>query len=171
MIGYTVFESPLGWLLVAESSTGIALIDFMGAAQPSKGEIITAVLREHPGEALQPASTTGLSEKARRHISEYFKNRTPLLPIPVDIRKGTAFDQRVWRAIAAIPFGRTFSYRQIAEAAGSPGAFRATGRACGRNPIPLLIPCHRVVGSSGNLGGYSGGLHIKKFLLALEGAA
>ncbi|MHC1729153.1 MAG: methylated-DNA--[protein]-cysteine S-methyltransferase [Syntrophobacteraceae bacterium] len=168
MISYIVFESPLGWLLVAESSAGIALIDFLGPSCPSKEKCVSAVLREYPGEALNSGPGTGLAEQARIHISEYLKNRTPLPQIPVDIRKGTPFDQRVWRAIGAIPFGKTLSYGQIAQAAGSPRAFRATGRACGRNPVPLLIPCHRVIAGAGKLGGYSGGLDIKKFLLDLE---
>ncbi len=89
--------------------------------------------------------------------------------------RGTAFQRAVWRAIAAIPFGRTATYGEIAAAAGRPGAARAAGQAAGSNPCPIVVPCHRVVASGGRLGGFSGGLHggtvVKERLLAFEGAA
>jgi O-6-methylguanine DNA methyltransferase len=93
-----------------------------------------------------------------------------LLP-PLDLSAGTAFQQRVWAALCEIPQGATKCYSEVAAAIGSPQAMRAVGRACGANPIPLLIPCHRVLASGGKLGGFSGGLEWKKRLLMAEGTA
>jgi len=87
---------------------------------------------------------------------------------PLDLRTGTAFQQRVWNALCAIPLGETKSYGDIAREVGSPKGTRAVGMACGANPIPLIVPCHRVVAAGGKLGGFSGGLDWKKRLLAIE---
>lgn len=93
-----------------------------------------------------------------------------MLP-PLDLHGGTTFQQRVWQELRKIPPGRTRSYAEVAAAVGSPQAARAVGGACGANPIPLLVPCHRVLASGGRLGGFSGGLDWKRRLLALEGPA
>ncbi len=170
MLGYLSFESSLGWLVVAESSEGIALVDFLGPKRPSEEVIVSSILREYPKAAPEPRDDAGLRGEAKAAILRYLEERKPLPGIRLDLRKGTVFDQSVWKAIAAIPFGETRSYTQIAAAAGSPGAVRAAGRACGRNHVPLFIPCHRVVASGGKLGGFSGGLDIKRALLDLESA-
>jgi methylated-DNA-[protein]-cysteine S-methyltransferase len=106
--------------------------------------------------------------KTKAYILAYLTNRAPVPKVPLDLRKGTGFDRNVWTAIETIAFGESQSYSQIAAKANSAGASRAVGRACGRNPVPILIPCHRVIGSGGKLGGYSGGLDIKRALLELE---
>ena len=168
MLDYLTFETMLGWVLVAESPAGIALVEFIGPKCPSREEATSAVLKEYPGESVGPGSDSGLLGRARAYVLEYFHNRKPLPDIALDLQKGTVFDRSVWEAIGAIPFGETRSYAEIARATGSPGAFRAAGRACGRNPVPLFIPCHRVVASGGKLGGYSGGLDKKRALLDLE---
>ena len=85
------------------------------------------------------------------------------------LMEGTEFQRSVWREIEKIPFGKTKTYLEIAKAIGKPGASRAVGSACGANPLPLLVPCHRVLASNGGLGGFSGGLDIKKKLLSMEG--
>lgn len=168
MLYYLAFETMLGWILLAESSKGIALVDFIGSKRPSREEITSAILKECPGESVAPGTDSGLLGKARAYVFEYFRNRKPLPAIALDLKKGTDFDRRAWAAIGAIPFGETRSYAEIARAAGSPDAFRAAGRACGRNPVPLFIPCHRVVASGGKLGGFSPGLDKKRVLLDLE---
>ncbi len=167
-LGYITFETSLGWLVVAESPDGIALVDFLGPERPSEDAAIAAVLREYPDSAPVPAPDSGLLEKTKGYILAYLTNRVPPPKVPMDLGKGTPFDRKVWSAIETVAFGESRSYSQIAEQTQSPGASRAVGRACGRNPVPILIPCHRVITSGGKLGGYSGGLHIKRALLDLE---
>ena len=105
--------------------------------------------------------------QAAAQLAEYFAGQRQSFTVPLAPR-GTPFQQEVWRALCAIPYGQTRSYGQLAAALGRPSASRAVGGACRRNPIWLMIPCHRVVGASGSLTGYAGGLERKKALLALE---
>lgn len=109
---------------------------------------------------------TPLQIQIVREMSEYLEGKRKVFSIPLHFH-GTPFQESVWKVVASIPFGTTLTYSQIAERIGSPRACRAVGTAVGKNPIPIIIPCHRVLSRSG-LGGYSGGLHIKKVLLALE---
>ena len=106
--------------------------------------------------------------KLRSQMEEYWAGRRREFDFPLDLQ-GTDFELRVWRAIAEVPFGQTRSYAEIARRVGAPRAFRAVGRAVGRNPIWLVIPCHRIVASDGGLGGYAGGLERKRRLLEHEG--
>jgi methylated-DNA-[protein]-cysteine S-methyltransferase len=105
--------------------------------------------------------------EAARQLDEYFAGQRQGFQIPFDLR-GTAFQEAVWRALSAIPFGATRSYAELARALGRPGASRAVGAANARNPISILVPCHRVVGGDGGLTGYAGGLEAKRWLLAHE---
>jgi methylated-DNA-[protein]-cysteine S-methyltransferase len=107
--------------------------------------------------------------EAVRQLRAYFAGQLREFCLPLDI-EGTDFQKRVWDQVAAIPYGETRSYRQIATALGSPGAVRAVGAANGANPVPIVVPCHRVIGVSGKLVGYGGGLAMKRRLLELEGA-
>jgi methylated-DNA-[protein]-cysteine S-methyltransferase len=169
VLKYITFKTPLEWLLVAASPDGVALVDFLGHDRPSEDAVISTVLREYPDATPSQGADSALLEKTRAYILAYLTDGVPLPNVPLDLRKGTAFDRNVWEQIQAISFGESRSYGQIAEKARSVGASRAVGRACGRNPVPILIPCHRVVGSGGKLGGYSGGLDIKRALLDVEG--
>jgi len=110
---------------------------------------------------------TALLVEGKRQLLEYFAGERTAFDLPM-CPEGTAFQQTVWRALTAIPYGETRSYGYIAAAAGSDGAARAVGGACHRNPIPILIPCHRVVGAGGSLTGFAGGLALKDKLLTLE---
>ena len=110
---------------------------------------------------------TALTNKASSEVLEYLAGRRTAFDVPVDAQ-GTSFQRSVWQAIAGIPYGQTRTYAQIAQAVGKPKGLQAVGQACGHNPVPLFIPCHRVVGSNGSLGGYAFGPHVKKFLLDLE---
>lgn len=131
----------------------------------SDGEAITAVhFGAEPRAALR---RTELTDRAASEIEEYLSGKRTRFDLPLS-PEGTAFQKRVWNALLDIPYGETRSYRQIAERAGSPKAFRAVGMANNHNPIAILIPCHRVIGSDGSLVGYAAGLEIKKRLLALE---
>jgi methylated-DNA-[protein]-cysteine S-methyltransferase len=104
-----------------------------------------------------------------RELAAYFAGRLRRFEVPLDMQ-GTAFQKRVWRELEGIPFGETRSYRQVAMAIGAENAVRAVGAANGANPVPIVVPCHRVIGSSGKLVGYGGGLELKKRLLELEGS-
>lgn len=108
--------------------------------------------------------------ETERQLGEYFASERRKFDVPLSFT-GTDFQKRVWAALLAIPFGATRSYGEIAETLGAPGAARAVGAANGRNPISIIAPCHRVVGSNGKLTGFAGGLEAKAFLLDLEGAA
>lgn len=146
-----LFDSPAGRLaLLGEGAcvTGLALPN---APVPRIAEHETPVLAE-----------------ARRQVLEYLAGARRSFDLPLDPR-GTSFQRRVWAALTAIPWGETRTYAQIAAAVGSPRAVRAVGQANHRNPIPILIPCHRVVGSDGSLTGYAGGVAKKQLLLELEG--
>jgi len=117
--------------------------------------------REDPGAA-------PLAECARQ-VHEYFEGSRTAFDLPL-APEGTDFQRRVWEEIARIPFGKTITYSQLASRAGAPGSARAAGAATGRNPISIVVPCHRVVGTDGSLTGYAGGLHRKTALLEMEGA-
>lgn len=170
MLRYLIFNTRIGWILLAGSPRGIALVGFLGSERPSDQKIISAIVEEYPKSTPEQGADSGLLGEVRRHILEYLENGKPLPEIPVDAEGGTAFERRVWAAISAIPFGDTRSYKQVAEAAGSPGAARAAGGACGRNPVPIIVPCHRVIASGGKLGGFSADPDIKRALLDLEKA-
>jgi methylated-DNA-[protein]-cysteine S-methyltransferase len=122
----------------------------------------------------QPVSECQRNERnpllieAARQLRAYFAGQLREFQLPLDI-EGTEFQKRVWREVAAIPYGDTRSYLQIATALGSPGAVRAVGAANGANPVPIVVPCHRVVGAGGKLVGYGGGLALKRRLLEMEG--
>ena len=109
-----------------------------------------------------------LFEEARRQLEEYFAGYRQNFDLPLD-PGGTDFQRRVWRALIDIPYGKTISYRDLARQADCPRGYQAVGQANGKNPLPILIPCHRVSGADGSLGGYSAGLDRKRFLLELEG--
>ena len=147
---FDVFASPLGALTVAVDGDGRLVEIRLDGATPEGFR--------------DPDRCAG----ARREIAEYFAGERrdfslDLAPV------GTAFQRRVWDALRAIPYGTVCNYGDIARAIGQPHATRAVGQANGRNPLPIVVPCHRVIASDGTIGGYSGGLDIKHRLLALEG--
>lgn len=112
-------------------------------------------------------ATCDLLDRSEKQLQEYFRGSRQHFELPLELR-GTAFQRKVWAELGKIPFGATWSYRELAERIGNPGAVRAVGTANGRNPVCILVPCHRVVRVSGDLGGYAGGLENKAFLLRLE---
>ena len=140
--------SPIGPLGVAADDAGIRVVRFTGAAGPAG---------EHP-----------LLNRAAEQLAEYFAGDRTEFTLPLAGTGGTAFERAVWAAIAAIPYGGTASYGRIAARAAEPDAARAVGVACNRNPLPIVVPCHRVIGADGKLVGFGGGLHRKRFLLDLE---
>ena len=152
---YDTFDSPIGPLLLAASARGLRAIHFLRVG-PS--DLAGRAARDP--QRLRPV---------REQLAEYFAGRRTHFDLPVDLQGVGDFGARVLRATAEIPFGRVSSYGAIARAVGTPGASRAVGGALGRNPIPIVIPCHRVLRGDGSLGGYGGGPWIKDRLLTLEG--
>lgn len=155
----TRWAGPLGPMIVAATARGIAGIWFAGQ-------------RHMPEHADWPTDDANpLLKQAVAQLAEYFSGRRTRFDLPLDLQGGTAFQQSVWKALLAIPSGSTTSYRTLGESIGAPAAMRAVGAAVGRNPVSIVVPCHRVLGSDGTLTGYAGGLDRKSALLKLEGAA
>ena len=163
-IRFVTVATPLGWALVAATERGIC----MTALGDDRGSLATALRQRFPAAAVI-AEDAGLKEWADR-IVRFITAPDQNLDLPLDIR-GTAFQARVWRALQKIPLGKTVSYSEIAEALGQPTAVRAVAQACAANKLALIVPCHRVIRSDGDLGGYRWGLERKQALLARERAA
>ena len=151
---YTFMESPVGRLLLAGDGQRLCCIGF----PDGKGVVTPRPQWRRDDEAFG---------RARGQLREYFDGKRREFDLPLDLR-GTDFQLAVWRELARIPFGETVSYGEIARRIGRPTASRAVGAANGANPIPIVIPCHRVVGTDGSLTGFGGGIEAKKRLLALE---
>ena len=152
-------DSPLGRLRLAAADAALVRVDFLD------GE---GTARAHPDdERLLESQDAALLREATSQLRAYFAGELRDFDVPVAPR-GTPFQLEVWRALRAIPYGTTTSYGAIARTLGRSGASRAVGLANGSNPIPVVIPCHRVIGSDGSLVGYGGGLAIKELLLSLE---
>jgi methylated-DNA-[protein]-cysteine S-methyltransferase len=160
---YATIDSPLGPLVAVMTPVGLVRLAYV---QFSGG--LDAVL-DDVAARLSPAIVQAPLDDVRRELDEYFEGRRADFDLPIDwalVR--TPFTTGVLQATARIPFGATSTYRDVAAAAGSPAAFRAAGNALGSNPIPIVVPCHRVLASGGRLGGYTGGLDRKRTLLAIE---
>jgi methylated-DNA-[protein]-cysteine S-methyltransferase len=165
-VSYMVEEgSPLGDLLLAATPRGLALIGY-----PTKRDIEGRL--EYLSQKLSPRVLEDRSafDDVRRQLDEYFAGRRHDFDVPLDFSLVHGFTERVLAATAEIPYGEVSSYAAISSAAGSPKAVRATGNALGANPVPIIVPCHRVLRTGGKLGGYGGGVERKEFLLGLEGA-
>jgi methylated-DNA-[protein]-cysteine S-methyltransferase len=154
-MNYCYMDTPIGTLLVAGDEQAIQRIEFPKDGKPG-----------HP-EAGWRELELGPVAEAVRQLREYFSGRRTQFELPLN-PQGTAFQRSVWRQLQDIPYGETISYGELAKRVGNPKASRAVGAANGQNPIPIVIPCHRVIGSNGKLTGFGGGLPTKEALLALE---
>ena len=163
-VAYGFADSPLGPLTVIVTDRGLVRLSYAHEAIDEQLDEIAA--RLSPRILESPDRT----DAVRRQLDEYFAGRRRRFEVPIDWRLVGGFTGEVLRATARIPFGTVSSYRDVATEAGSPNAYRAAGNALGSNPIPIVVPCHRVLHSGGGLGGYGGGLERKEFLLKLEGA-
>ena len=154
VVSYCIVRSPVGRILLAGNARALTHLSFQDGRHPTEPD---------PGwtYAEQPF------QRPIRQLEEYFSGNRKMFTITL-APQGTPFQQRVWQALQAIPYGQTQSYGQIAKAVGKPTASRAVGAANGQNPISIIVPCHRVIGSNGKLVGYGGGLSIKETLLAHE---
>ncbi|HKA66301.1 MAG TPA: methylated-DNA--[protein]-cysteine S-methyltransferase [Solirubrobacterales bacterium] len=162
-VAYTTTDSPFGTLLLATTSRGLVRV---GLPNQDADELLSDLAERVSPRVLEASAPF---DDARRELDLYFEGKLTDFDLPLDWRLSKDFRRRALRAIARIPYGQTRSYTQVAASAGNERAVRAAGTACGSNPIPLVVPCHRVLRSGGALGGYGGGLPMKEALLRLEG--
>lgn len=156
-VAFRHIDSPVGTLLLAATDQALVAIEFPDNRHPVKRD------------AHWLAGDNAVLREAQRQLAEYFSGERRVFALPLAPR-GTTFQQQVWATLAGIGYGDTWSYADVARHIGNPKAVRAVGAANGRNPIPIVVPCHRVVGADGTLTGFGGGLPTKQFLLRLEGA-
>ncbi len=156
-MNYTEIQSPIGRIVLAGDDEGLRHIRFLNGTPP---EVLEPEWRQ---------DRAGL-QAAVEQLEAYFAGELRDFDLAL-APTGTVFQEHVWHALAEIPYGQTISYGRLAERIGRPGSSRAVGSANGRNPLPIVLPCHRVIGSDGSLTGYGGGLPIKRALLELEGVA
>ena len=155
-LAFKIIDSPVGKLKLVASDRGLVAILWEND-KPHRVRLSELVANDKHPILLQ----------TERQLSEYFAGKRKSFAVALDMR-GTSFQKNVWEALLAIPFGETRSYGQLARQLGNPNATRAVGAANGRNPISIIVPCHRVIGSSGKLTGFAGGLEVKAHLLNLE---
>jgi len=153
---YTYLKSPVGPFFLAGDGTSLSLASFTTGHQCREPE---------PGWVHDPLALSFAVEQ----VEEYFAGERRRFDLPLEIA-GTEFQQSAWRVLQSIPFGETWTYRRVAQVLGKPSAYRAVGSANAANSLPLIIPCHRLVGTKGQLTGFGGGLETKKWLLEFEGA-
>jgi methylated-DNA-[protein]-cysteine S-methyltransferase len=161
-VAYDLVETPLGPLLVAVTERGVCRIGF----DPEPEPVLDPLAREFGARVLRAPKAL---DEPRRELTEYFEGSRTRFDIPVDLRIAADFRLRVMHALARVPYGTVTTYGALAAKAGRPAAARAVGTMMNRNPVPIVLPCHRVVGASGSLVGYGGGLERKERLLQLEG--
>jgi len=161
-IAVATVDSPIGDLLLAATPNGLVRVSFFGYDET----LADLAARVSPRILEAPAKL----DDARRQLDQYFDGERRQFDLPIDWVLVGAWGRKVLHACAQIPFGEVRTYKDMATEAGSPKAFRAAGTALGHNPVPVVVPCHRVLAAGRKLGGYTGGLHIKEHLLRLEGA-
>jgi methylated-DNA-[protein]-cysteine S-methyltransferase len=163
-VAYATLDSPVGTLLLARTPRGLVRIAYLDASG-EEAALETLAARVSPRVIAAPRQL----DEPRRELDEYFAGRRRQFEVALDWQLVRGFGRRVLEATARIPYGSLSTYKEMAAEAGSPRASRAAGNALGANPLPIVVPCHRVVHASGGLGGYTGGLERKRRLLAIEG--
>jgi len=162
-VAFATYDSPLGTLTAFVTPGGLLRLSYPG--EPIEQQLAELARTVSPRILRAPERT----DAVRRQLDAYFAGRRHAFDVPIDWRLVRGFAADVLRATARIPFGAVSTYRQVATEAGSPNAYRAAGNALGSNPVPIVVPCHRVLHAGGGLGGYTGGLERKRYLLRLEG--
>lgn len=163
-LSYAAFTTSAGWVGVLASPRGLLLVTL-----PQKSEEETINLLGERTTKSADCSPAHFADLIKR-LKLYFSGHRVEFPDALDLNTATAFQRAVWKAVRLIPYGETRSYTWAAQQIGKPQAVRAAGQALGKNPLPIIIPCHRVLTADGKLGGFSGGLEMKQYLLKLEGA-
>ena len=162
-VGFDIVDSPIGSLLVAATDRGLCRVWF----KPDPEEQLDSLARAFGPRVLRSHATVAGAE---RQLDEYFAGRRESFELDVDLRATAPFARTVLEELARVPYGQTTTYGTLAARVGAPRAARAVGTVMNRNPIPIVLPCHRVLGANGSLTGYAGGLALKERLLRLEGA-
>ena len=165
-VAYATLDSPVGTLLLAATPRGLARVAYLDPGAPGEEAVLADLAARISPRVL---SAPRKLDRPRRELDEYFNRRRTRFELPQDWRLMRGFARRVLEATAQIPYGSLSTYKQVAAEAGSPRGSRAAGNALGGNPMPIVVPCHRVVHSTGGLGGYTGGLERKRALLEVEG--
>lgn len=159
---YTVLDSKLGRILVARTDKGLNNLIFH---QPIWGKVFEELNKRKDIELIKSGSKFS---NLKKQLKEYFSGKKVRFREKLDLSSGTPFEQKVWKKMLQIPFGKTVSYKKLAQMVGNSRKARAVGNACARNPLPIIVPCHRIIKSDGGLGGYGGGIERKKRLLGIE---
>ena len=157
LMNYTILKSPVGELVIAADREALRFVLFQTGKMAA------------PAQPEWEEKNSGIVKETACQLDAYFERKLRNFDLPLG-PQGTEFQERVWRELVNIGYGATISYGALASRIGNPAASRAVGLANGRNPIPIIIPCHRVIGASGKLTGYGGGLPVKRHLLAIEGS-
>ena len=160
----TGFQTEWGWIDLAASDRGIT-----GILLPRSDQTGRKDRRLEAGTFEPNGIAASMLDRARQELSEYLEGKRRDFSVPVDMSQGTPFQRRVWRAILRVPYGRVRSYQWVAERVGGKQYARAVGMALGSNPVPIIVPCHRIIAHDGSLGGFGCGLPMKRRLLKLEG--
>jgi len=155
------FNSPIGTLYVASSDQGVVCLSLSG-----RKDLLKSLKNRLPDMELEENAVK--NRDVIKQLKEYFSGARKRFDLPLHVM-GTEFQKRVWRQLCQVPFGQTASYKEIAEKIGNPKAMRAVGQANHQNLIPIIIPCHRIIGANGDLVGFGGGVALKRFLLSHEG--
>jgi methylated-DNA-[protein]-cysteine S-methyltransferase len=163
-VAYATLDSPAGKLLLASTPRGLVRLAYLDAAEHEDAVLEALAARVSPRILAAPQKL----DEPRRELDRYFASALRQFTIPLDWQLTRGFGRRVLEATARIPFGSVSTYKEVAAEAGSPRGSRAAGNALGANPLPIIVPCHRVLHSTGGLGGYTGGLERKRLLLGIE---
>jgi len=172
-ITYISFNVPIGIILVAQKKGRVIYVSIGNpdSSTDLKNGMFSWIKKKFPGFDIKESDNDDPHNEflidVRSQVVEYFEGGRKHFDIPCEMT-GTNFQKSIWKEIEKVPYGETISYGELAANAGNPGSARAAGNACGKNPIPLVIPCHRVIASNGKLGGFTGGLEMKMFLLNIE---
>jgi len=163
-VAYASADSPVGPLLLATTPRGLVRVSF---ATERPDDVLEQLSRELSPRVLEAPAEL---DAVRRELDEYFAGKRRAFDLPLDRRLSHGFRLEALEVLSKVPYGHTVTYSELAKRAGRPRAQRAAGSACGSNPIPIVVPCHRVVRTGGEIGNYGGGLEAKRYLLGLEGA-
>jgi methylated-DNA-[protein]-cysteine S-methyltransferase len=166
-VAYATLDSPVGRVLLAMTEHGLIRLAYLDASEDEDATLSELAAKVSPRVLESPRKL----DEPRRELDEYFSGRRRQFDVPLDWRLTHGFGRRVLQATARIPYGLVSTYKGVASEAGSPRGFRAAGNALGSNPLPIIVPCHRVLHADGGLGGYTGGVERKRVLLSVEGHA
>jgi len=163
-VAYATLDSPVGTLLLAATPRGLVRLAYLDTSEQEGATLEQLAAKVSPRILAAPRRL----DEPRRELDQYFAGERRRFEVPLDWTLTRGFGRRVLQATARVPFGSSTTYQRVASEAGSPRGYRAAGNALGANPIPIIVPCHRVLHSTGGLGGYTGGLERKRLLLAIE---